>query len=54
MPYFPSAPHEAWKELVEGTLEVHQVPGNHVTMNYPPNVKSIATHLKGNFRHVIR
>jgi len=46
MEHFPAAPHEAWLEYVEGKVEVHQVPGDHITMNYQPCVSVLATHLK--------
>ncbi|MDJ0837363.1 MAG: beta-ketoacyl synthase N-terminal-like domain-containing protein [Acidobacteriota bacterium] len=38
--------HLPWIDLVKGGIEIHQVPGNHITMNYEPNVKVIAKHLK--------
>jgi thioesterase domain-containing protein len=50
MENFPPDPGEAWKELVEGAIEVHHVPGNHISMNYPPHVKTLANHMK----HILR
>lgn len=46
MPHFPAEPQEPWENWVEGKLEVHQVPGNHITMNHPPHVKVLAEHLR--------
>jgi amino acid adenylation domain-containing protein len=46
MAHFPPLPHKPWEELVEGKLEVHEVPGNHITMNYPPHVRVLAEHLR--------
>ncbi len=43
---FPAMPHLAWKPLIQGSFSVYQIPGNHVTMNYPPHVKVLANHLK--------
>lgn len=50
MENFPPNPSEAWEELVEGAMTVHHVPGNHISMNYPPHVKTLANHLK----HILR
>ena len=46
MENFPPLPHLPWVDLMEGKVEIHQVPGNHVSMNYPPHVKVLAEHLK--------
>jgi len=46
MEHFPAAPHETWLDYVEGKVEVHQVPGDHITMNYQPCVSVLAAHLK--------
>jgi thioesterase domain-containing protein len=35
----------AWSEVAEGGLEVHVVPGNHITMMEPPNVEVVAAKL---------
>ena len=35
----------AWSEVAEGGLEVHVVPGNHITMMEPPNVEIVAAKL---------
>lgn len=32
-----------WKELIKGSIQVYEVPGNHLTMFKPQNIKSIAT-----------
>jgi thioesterase domain-containing protein len=46
MEHFPAAPHETWLDYVEGQVEIHQVPGDHITMNYQPNVSVLAAHLR--------
>jgi len=46
MEHFPAAPHETWLNYVEGKVEIHQVPGDHITMNYQPCVSVLAAHLK--------
>jgi len=46
MEHFPAAPHETWSEHIEGKMEIHQVPGDHITMNYQPCVSVLAAHLK--------
>ena len=46
MEHFPAAPHETWSEYIEGKMEIHQVPGDHITMNYQPCVSVLAAHLK--------
>ena len=38
--------HLPWIDLVQGTIEIHRVPGNHLTMNFPPGVKTLASHLR--------
>ncbi len=38
--------HLPWIDLVQGGIEIHRVPGNHITMNYAPNVKVLARHLR--------
>ena len=43
---FPPSPHQPWQALVRGAFRVHQVPGNHISMNYPPHVQVLAAHLK--------
>lgn len=49
--HFPTQPHSAWMKLIKGNFEIHQVPGNHVSMNYPPCVQVLATKLKLAFCH---
>jgi thioesterase domain-containing protein len=46
MEHFPAAPHETWLNYVEGKVEIHQVPGDHITMNFQPCVSVLAAHLK--------
>jgi amino acid adenylation domain-containing protein len=40
-------PERGWRNLLLGSFELHEVPGNHITMNYAPNVKCIADLLTG-------
>lgn len=42
----PHNPELAWVNLATGGLNIHEVPGNHMTMNYAPNAQVIAAHLK--------
>jgi len=35
-----------WLDRVQGGLIVHDVPGNHITMSFPPNVQVMAEHLR--------
>lgn len=42
----PHNPEQEWLELAEGGMEVHEVPGNHITMNYPPHVEVMAERLR--------
>ncbi len=39
-------PARGWLDLIQGQLTVHEVPGNHITMNLPPNVQVMADHLR--------
>ena len=41
-----SNPERSWFKLVKGGVEVHEVPGNHITMNYLPHVEVMAKQLK--------
>lgn len=45
---FPGSIHVPWETLVQGKgkLKVYKVPGNHLTMNYAPHVKTLVKHLK--------
>jgi thioesterase domain-containing protein len=45
-------PEAGWLELVTGQIDLHEVPGNHITMNFPPNVEVMAEHLKGHLKAV--
>jgi phthiocerol/phenolphthiocerol synthesis type-I polyketide synthase E len=42
----PQNPELAWVNLATGGLNIHEVPGNHITMNYAPNAQVIAEHLR--------
>jgi thioesterase domain-containing protein len=35
-----------WKDITRGTLEVHDVPGDHYSMLNPPNVEALAQKLR--------
>ncbi len=37
--------HLPWIDLARGGIEIHQVPGNHVTMNFMPNIEVLVSHL---------
>ncbi|MGK4005259.1 SDR family NAD(P)-dependent oxidoreductase [Sorangium sp. So ce1036] len=39
-------PAQGWRDLIQGELTVHEVPGNHITMNLPPNVQVMADHVR--------
>ncbi|WP_434417883.1 amino acid adenylation domain-containing protein [Nannocystis pusilla] len=45
--YNSTTPERGWLELVQHGVDVHAVPGNHITMNFPPNVDAIAARLRG-------
>ncbi|AFY80290.1 type I polyketide synthase [Oscillatoria acuminata] len=38
----PGDPERAWLELATDGVEIYEVPGNHITMNFAPHVKAIA------------
>jgi acyl transferase domain-containing protein/thioesterase domain-containing protein/ubiquinone/menaquinone biosynthesis C-methylase UbiE/acyl carrier protein len=42
----PQNPEHGWFELAAGGVEVYEIPGNHITMNYPPHVEVMAEILK--------
>lgn len=39
-------PESGWLDIAKGGVKVYEVPGNHITMNYLPNVNAIANELK--------
>ncbi len=41
----PAHPEQAWLDLAARGVEIHEVPGNHITMNFSPHVKAIADKL---------
>jgi thioesterase domain-containing protein len=45
-PINPQNPELAWAGVARGGLTVHEVPGNHITMNFLPNVQVMADLLK--------
>ncbi|MCC3496610.1 MAG: acyltransferase domain-containing protein [Microcoleus sp. PH2017_15_JOR_U_A] len=42
----PKNPELPWIEVAGGGIEVREVPGNHITMNYPPHVQVMAQQLR--------
>ena len=44
--FIPHHPEKAWLDLAAKGVEIHQVPGNHITMNESPNVQVLAEKLK--------
>ncbi|AKT42974.1 type I polyketide synthase [Chondromyces crocatus] len=42
----PPDPEAGWSELATEGLEVHTVPGNHITMNLQPHVSALAARLR--------
>ena len=47
MEHFPPEPHKTWEDqFFGGKIEVHKVAGDHITMNFNPNVKALAAYLK--------
>jgi len=44
--FTPPNPERGWDKMVTGGVEVYEVSGNHITMNYHPHVKNIAEKLK--------
>lgn len=42
----PKNPELPWIEVAMGGVEVREVPGNHITMNYPPHVQVMAKQLR--------
>ncbi len=53
MPDFPPGPHLPWESLVKGELQIRQVPGTHITMNFNPHVRVLAKHLKPMLREIL-
>lgn len=42
----PLNPEVPWSELTDGRIEIVEVPGNHITMHFPPNVQVLARNLR--------
>lgn len=42
----PKNPELPWIEVATGGVEVREVPGNHITMNYPPHVQVMVEQLR--------
>ncbi|OQW92060.1 MAG: hypothetical protein BWK78_02785 [Thiotrichaceae bacterium IS1] len=40
--YLPHHPELAWLDLAMAGIEIHVIPGNHITMNEPPNIQELA------------
>jgi thioesterase domain-containing protein len=43
----PRHPERPWIELAQGGLEIHHVPGDHISMHHPPNLDVLAERLRG-------
>lgn len=46
MEFSPSHPEISWIDVAAGGIEIHLVPGNHITMNFDPHVQFLAERLK--------
>ena len=44
--------HLSWIDLIKGGLELHQIPGDHITMNEHPNVAILAAHLTNAIKNI--
>ena len=44
--YDPPHPESSWIEMAAEGIEIHTVPGNHITMNFPPHVRVLAEKLR--------
>ena len=44
--YNSPTPENSWLPVALGGIELHEVPGNHITMNYTPHVQAIADRLR--------
>jgi len=38
---------DGWRELVDGTIESHEISGNHINIIKEPHVRTLAEKLKG-------
>ena len=45
-PYNSPTPEQSWLPLARAGIELYEVPGNHITMNYAPHVQLIADRLR--------
>nr|AYM54551.1 short-chain dehydrogenase/reductase SDR [Racemicystis crocea] len=45
-PYNPARPEASWIDLARGGIEIHVVPGNHMTMMAMPHVEVVAGHVR--------
>ncbi len=45
-PYNSPTPEQSWLPLARAGIELYEVPGNHITMNYAPHVQVIADRLR--------
>lgn len=39
--------HDGWRELIEGSIEVHEISGNHINIIKEPHVRELAEQLRG-------
>lgn len=49
---FPSQPHLPWIDLVKGGIQIHQIPGTHITMNFGENAKTMSKILRRELRKI--
>jgi len=47
----PAHPERSWIDLAEGGIEIHQVPGNHLTMFHHPHVVELGRRLRRCLEH---
>uniref|UniRef100_UPI003F4958F5 type I polyketide synthase n=1 Tax=Streptomyces sp. CA-141956 TaxID=3240051 RepID=UPI003F4958F5 len=52
-PYLPRNLDTGWHQLAGGTVAVHDVPGDHITMNFSPNIEKSAKILDTRLRETL-
>jgi thioesterase domain-containing protein len=45
-PTDPRHPERPWIDLATGGIEIHPVPGHHISMHHPPNVEVLLERLR--------
>jgi thioesterase domain-containing protein len=43
--------HDGWRELVSGTIDAHEISGNHINIIKEPHVRALADKLRSCLRH---